>query len=254
MFHLAPFPKPLHVRPRRRSWRPRFVLGSFLLLALGGCATVDKSAQRPRGPGFVPTNVYRPSPAEIAAGPTVRRVALLPVHLVKADPSRLEDLDNNFRAELTRTGHYEIVRVSRPELAALCGRTQVDSTEALSAGLLDVLRVQYGVDAILFTDITNDNPYRPVSLGVRARLVHATSGAVLWAADNLFDSGNPTVANSARRYELDQQRQSFPLDRDGGAALLSPDRFSRYAANATFATLPSLYERRLVAVSVSSGH
>ncbi len=204
-------------------------------LTLAGCIDgVDKSPKYPQGAGFVPHNVYRPN--EVLR---LRRVALLPPYDTFAGTDRRQDLDRDFATELSALNHFEVVPISRNELVALCGRDQINSTEPLPPRLAAALRGEYAADAVMFVDITQDDPYRPITLGVRAKLVDARGSlAILWSCDAVFNAGNPAVAASARRFQLDAGRQEFPADQDGGSVLLSPARFARYAANATFATVP----------------
>lgn len=211
------------------------IIGFSLLLTLAGCGDgVNGHVQYPRGAAFVPHNVY-----QSAGVLALRRVAVLPPYDVLADADRQHDLDRNFSADLAATSHFEVVTISRNELVALCGREQVNSTEALPPSLLAALRGQYAADAVMFVDITHDDPYRPITLGVRAKLVDARGGMdILWSCDTLFNAGDPAVATAARRFQLNAGRQEFPADTDGASVLLSPARFARYAANAVFSTLP----------------
>lgn len=213
---------------------------SFLALCtlsaalLTGCSDLDKKPLYPEGPGFKPTNVYQPYPAL-----GIRRVALLPAYDGRADDNRQRDLDSNFSTALSATGRFEVTAVSRNELISICGRNQVNSTEGLPPRLLPVLRAEYGAEAVMFVDITRDEPFKPLALGVRAKLVDTRGGQpILWSCDTVFNSGDPAVANSAKRFQLNEGRQEFPVDQDGSSVLLSPSRFSRYAAGAVFATLP----------------
>ncbi len=213
-----------------------FSLAAVCLL-LAGCNAggLNKTPKYPVGAGFVPRNVYKPY-----ASLGLRRVVVLPPYDALARDDRRQDLDRNFATELGAAGRFEVVPLSRNELVALCGRDQVNSTEPLPPRLLAAVRGEYAAEAVMFVDITQDDPYRPITLGVRAKLVDARGGvpATLWSCDSVFNAGNPAVANSARRFQIEEGRREFPADQDGSSVLLSPARFSRYAANATFATLP----------------
>ena len=213
-----------------------FLIGGLSAgLTLAACSNdVDKGPQYPHGAGFVPRNVYRPR--EVLG---LRRVVLLPPYDSFANADRRQDLDRDFAAELNAANHFEVIQLSRNELVALCGRDQVNSSEPLPPRLAAALRGEYAADAVMFVDITQDDPYQPITLGVRAKLVDARGGlSILWSCDTVFNAGDPAVAASARRFQLDAGRQEFPADQDGASVLLSPARFARYAANAVFGTLP----------------
>lgn len=217
--------------------KPFLILGLAAACALAGCTAggLDKRPNYPVGAGYVPRNVYKPF-----ATLGLRRVVILPPYAGLANTERRQDLDRNFSTELSATGRFEVVPISRNELVALCGRDQVNSTEPLPPRLLAAIRNEYRAEAMMFVDITQDDPYRPITLGVRAKLVDARGEGMstLWSCEEVFSSGNPAVANSARRYGIEEGRQAFPAPQDGSDVLLSPARFSRYAANAVFATLP----------------
>ena len=215
-----------------------FPLGlAAAVCTLAGCAAggLEKGPKYPVGAGFVPRNVYKPY-----AALGLRRVVILPPYDGQATPDRRQDLDRNFSTELSATRRFEVVPISRNELVSLSGRDQINSSEPLPPRLLAAIRGEYAAEAVMFVDITQDDPYKPITLGVRAKLIDARSGslATLWSCDTVFNSGNPAVANSARRYGIEEGRESFPANQDGSDVLLSPAKFARYAANATFATLP----------------
>ena len=212
-----------------------FILVAGGALALAGCQNdFHKGPVYPLRAGFLPQNVYRAN--NVLA---LRRVVLLPPYDARAESPRRQDLDFVFSAELGAAGRFEVVPVSRNELISLCGRDQINSTEGLPPRLVAALRGEYAADAVMFVDITQDDPYSPITLGVRAKLVDARGGLpILWSCDTVFNGGNPAVAASAQRYQLDTGRQAFPAEEDGASVLLNPVRFARYAANAVFRTLP----------------
>jgi hypothetical protein len=204
------------------------VLCSFLA---GGCQTGKK------GVTFVkplpPQNYFSGEPIGIP----MRRVALLPIYNDKYPAEQLRVLDAAFNAELTKKSIFEVVPVSRPAMEGLFGHRQIASVENLPADLLDKLRDRYGVDGIVFTDITHYSPYRPLGIGVRAKLVDAASGEIRWAFDYIFDSGNPAIAQAAKTYQTRYNADNLPIAGDGGTVLISPTRFARFVANQTYVSL-----------------
>lgn len=214
--------------------RPFSIALAGAALTLTGCLNdLYKGPEYPLRPGFQPHNVYRAHDALI-----LHRVVLLPAYDARAENTRRQDLDFAFSAELGTTGRFEVVPVSRNELISICGRDQINSTEGLPPQLVAVLCREYAADAVMFVDITQDDPYLPMTLGVRAKLVDARGSlSVLWSCDTVFNAGDPAVAASARRFQLDTGRQAFPADQDGSSVLINPVRFARYTANAVFRTL-----------------
>jgi hypothetical protein len=110
----------------------------------------------------------------------------------------------------------------------------------LPRDFMTVLRREYAVDAVLFVDLTALSPYRPIIIGVRAKLATVEGVHLLWNFDTVFSSADPAVANSARRHFLRADTTGVPADLSS-SALQSPSRFGSYVAAATFATLPPVY-------------
>jgi hypothetical protein len=205
--------------------------GVGLALANAGCQLGKKSISFVAPPP--PQNYFSGEPIGIP----IRRVALLPIYNDKYPQEELRLLDSAFNAELTKKSIFEVVPVSRASMESFFGQRQLESVENLPPNLLAKLRERYGVDGIVFTDITHYSPYRPLAVGVRAKLVDANSGEIRWAFDYIFDSGNPAVAQAAKLYQQRYNLDSLPLPSDGGTVLISPTRFAKFVANQTYVSL-----------------
>jgi hypothetical protein len=200
-------------------------------LPLAGCATAKKLVAKPVPP--VPSFHSEPADGTVA----MRRIAVLPLSSEIPLGASLGQIDSALNEELTKTALFEVVPVSREALETRFGRKQFSSVEVLPGELLVKLRAEYGVDGVLFTDLTHYNPYRPLAIGVRAKLVDIQSGKVRWAFDHLFDTGNPDTAKAAQCYFTDNTRANYPVPADGAAILQSPARFSKYVAWEAFRSL-----------------
>lgn len=205
-------------------------LGFFGLLYLSftSCSTPPKIAPPPPPP----QNYF-----SAASGQPMRRVAFLPIWNARLPAEYLQDVDSAFSTELAKRALFEIVPISRTQLSNIFGERQLSSVEILPAEALAKLRAQFGVDGVLFTDLTQFSPYRPISMGVRSKLVDAQSGSIRWAFDYVYDTGNGSVAAAAKNYQRLYTNPNLPLPSDGGSILLSPSRFSRYVASETYGTL-----------------
>jgi len=168
---------------------------------------------------------------------SVRRVALLPLYSSEWDHVDLTGLQRAFAAELGKHDQFEVVMVSPERVHRIFGIDQITSVEPIAADEFETLVREVGADAILFTDLTAYHPYRPIVMGVRCKLVETASVDILWSLDTVFDSGNPTVSTAARRYHLDESAPPYPLQ-NSSSILQSPLRYTKYVADAVFATLP----------------
>ena len=212
-------------------------------IALQGCNTPGGHA-RPRlrllGPCPPPpaprtANFFKP-PLPDKSLP-MRRVAMLPLSGGQVTPEALRDITAAFQAELSKKALFEVVTVTGSELEAMCGQRQLSSVEPLPAHVLESLRERLGAEGVLFTDITHLHAYRPISIGVRAKLVDIGSGAISWASDCVYDCGHPAVAESARQFQRQFSDPHRSIPDDGGSVLISPARFAKFVANATFNSL-----------------
>ncbi|BET65954.1 hypothetical protein ASA1KI_08720 [Opitutales bacterium ASA1] len=201
---------------------------------LAGCAGVDGWPEHARS-----TKPFRPDnyastgdlPRELV------RVCVLPVHSSAWTESDLSPIDGAFGAELSKKDRFELVLVGRDAMRARFSQSSFASTDALPERMLGRLAADFGADGVLFVDLTHYSPYQPISMGIRAKLVAVSTGAVVWSIDSVFDSSQPEVALAARRYSEDSSRSAHPL-RDSSGMFQSPARFSKYVANAVFDTLP----------------
>lgn len=206
--------------------------------AFTGCMHPGSQDPARLGPFYQPTNWTRDP--QLPA--TLRRVVLLPVASGSvAPPETAAMLQTVFLTELQKENRFEIVPITRAEFLQRFGLQEIASTAALPADFMARLQREFGADGVLFLDLTAYKPYRPLAMGVRAKLTTANSAArVLWAFDNLFSATDATVANAARHHFLEMDRRGVPADFTQ-AVLQSPSRFGSYVAATMFATLPPVY-------------
>jgi len=210
--------------------------GAFLLLLAGwfagGCMHPGPQDPARVGPFFVPTNyVGDPSLGGI------RRVVVLPLWGGSAAPAEsAAALDDVVRRALQLQNRFEIVNLTREDCQRRFRTESIASTAALPHDLLPALQREFAADAVLFVDITAFQPYKPLVLGLRAKLAKIDGSRLLWTFDQVFASDAPLVANAARHHFIDRDR-SVPADLTP-AVLQSPAHFADYAATAMFSTLP----------------
>ena len=113
----------------------------------------------------------------------------------------------------------------------------------------------YGCDAVLFCELTTYHAYPPLLIGWRMKLVDVSTQKIIWAADVVFDAGDPAVSQSAEDYQKQQQgiekpvsllnrmwtwidRRAQPATDDQWTILNSPRYFGEFDATKLFETLP----------------
>lgn len=167
----------------------------------------------------------------------LHRVAVLPVYGgTLAGPESTGVLDAVLLEALQRRMRFEVVAVSREDCRRLFGAPAYSSVAALPHGFLGKLAEHYGVDAVLFTDLTVYRPYGSVALGFRAKLATVRDVRLVWAFDEVFAAEDPRMRVSLREAAVDQadDRWRDPLP----GMMRSPARFGAVAANLMFGTLP----------------
>ena len=186
----------------------------------------------PIGIPYAPDNVY--GVAELPS--SLQRVLFVPLkgeHIPKQEFVRLQEI---FISELRRSERFSVV-VADPNMQL---------TEPVKDGSLDVNKVsllagEYDVQAILELELTHYRAYKPMRLGVNARLftLDPEKPEVMWAIDSLFDAGHDSVALGARLHAKKYNQQVFPLS-SSYSSLNVPSRFAAYVAFTTFSTLPEI--------------
>lgn len=211
------------------------------LVFSAGCATPDYNDPARSGPFFTPTNHH----GVPNLPPDLRRVMVLPLSVTGVTtPEMATALDPVFAAALQKEKRFEVVTLTREDCRRKFGVEELSSVAALPRDFMTTLRRDYAVDAVLFLDLTAFSAYRPLSIGIRAKLAGVEDVRLLWSFDTVFSAADAAVANSARRHLLKQDRTAAPADLSP-AALQSPSRFGGYVAAATFSTLPPVYSAAL---------
>jgi hypothetical protein len=211
-----------------------------LALAFGGwaffsgCMTPSIDDPARLGPFFTPSNHV----GEASLG-GMRRVVVLPVCGGTLAPvETVAALDPVIIAALQQQHRFEVVTLTREQSRRHFRFEEISSVAALPHDFLSTLQREFAADGVLFIDITVFRPYRPIGLGLRAKLATLDSSPrLVWTFDNVFSADDPAVANSARKHFLGADRGGVPADLSPGV-LQSPARFAEYAADAMFATLP----------------
>ena len=212
----------------------KYLLIPLIALMVSGCTTSD-GYKIPKIPAraYQPTNVY-----SLGVIPeSMVRIALLPVMHPSDDEDIRSRSDLSVRSEFGKTRLFESVPVSRAYLDDQFGGTQFDSAALLPDTLLERVKNDFGADGILFVDLTHYDPYRPIAIGFRSKLVDLQDGEIIWVFDDLLDAGEPAVQSAVHKYAHEVQMERFPQD-SADSMLQSPTRFLRYVAHAAFDTLP----------------
>jgi hypothetical protein len=191
------------------------------------------------GPAYEPTNIHLATPKLPA---DVRRVAMLPLNVDTTNPDAVavqETLGSILSQELSRAARFQVIQITARQLEQLTGRSTWNAEDKLPPNLFAALRAETGCDAVLFSRLTQFQPYPPLVIGWSLQLVSAgVESQILWTVDEVFDASRADVVNGARRFQQ-AQPQASPALADSRSIMNSPRRFGHYTMSLVLATLPS---------------
>ena len=163
---------------------------------------------------------------------------MLPIYYEDRQINAIDEFDQIFRAELSKQNSFEIRPLARDEMEYIFGKPHYSSVGELPQNLLQKLYDEYKVDGLILIDLTEYNPYTPISIGVRSKLVHLQSGEVIWSFDNTYDGGSRSVQLAIEDFHHLEDRNVKPGHVLTGGILNSPRKFAKYVASSTFKTIP----------------
>jgi hypothetical protein len=213
----------------------RLLTGLAAVLFLPACQT--RTIHLAPQAHYKPTNVYRKAPF---LDPDIKRVALLPMTALlptEAYQAGIDSLQPLLHAELEKSKRFEVIVVTAEQMRRWTGQGSWRAEDKLPPDFFDRLREETGCQAVFFDQLTRYQPYQPIAIGWKLTLVVYKEHQIFWAADEVFDAGEESVANAARSYEGEYITSTSPLP-DPNAILSSPSRFGQYTAHTLLSTLP----------------
>lgn len=212
-----------------------YILMAVLSTCFVGCTSPRLEwamRDKPVGTPFSPQNLYRADELP----PQIQRVLFVPVkseHVGWKESARINEI---FIAELRRSERFSVVE-SDSKLAL----SKSNKRSSLDLKALAAMAEQYDVQAILELKLTHFRAYKPLAIGVDARLftLDPEKPEIVWALDSLFDAGQDSVALGARMHAQGYHQQVFPLA-STYSSLSVPSRFAAYVAHTVFRTLPKI--------------
>ncbi len=155
------------------------------------------------------------------------RVGLLPFDGEDVGREMGHHLQLGFFSEFTNAAPYEVVMLGEGDLEEL------DESEPYRRGWYKPKTIigiskRYNLDALLFGTVIQQRTYPPQILSLQIDLVSAETGLVIWSSSVHLDAADRRVRDGLRLYfEGQRADENAP---DWTVALLSPERFARFAA------------------------
>ncbi|MDA7823716.1 hypothetical protein N9A58_09035 [Opitutales bacterium] len=214
----------------------KFYLLFFLstVLFLFGCRKFEQEKVIAEAEPYTPKNLY---PVERL--PTYfNRVLLMPCYHPDSASSILEFADETFYRELSQARLFEVVQLSPARCLDLFGKPRFSSSDALPDNFMQTLANQTLANGVAFVDLHSFKPYKPMSLGVRCKLVDLKSGEFMWAIDETIDAGDASVIVAANIFQRAKHVNALSA-KTAGSVLQSPRLFTKFSAQTLFSTLPT---------------
>lgn len=186
---------------------------------------------------YHPNNYYR---AVDTLPVTMKRVAVLPITIEQGDwqaDAGREAFEPLLRNELAKTKAFEAVFITPEQMRDWTGAPSMKADDNLPPKLFSLLREVTGCEGFLFAHIRPYHAYKPIAIGWQFKLIESRTPRVIWAADEVFDASNPSVAGAAERYWR-QCADGAGTSGDAQAILSSPRRFSQYTLWSLLSTMP----------------
>jgi hypothetical protein len=154
----------------------------------------------------------------------LQRVGLTPFAGRDLAPERALDLQRALHAELSQSTPFELVLLDPGDLAEL------ETSDPYHRGWYSPrtiigLSKRYNLDGVLFGTVSQERFFPPQLLSMQVDMVSAETGLVIWSASVHLDATDQRVIEGLQVYYANELEND-----DWRVALLSPERFARFAA------------------------
>lgn len=159
---------------------------------------------------------------------SIQRVVLMPVANRSDIPQVSDQLQKALAAEMRRNGRFEVLMSENSSEDR--GAAELFLSGKFDERAMLKLYHRYGAQGILFTKVTQYQPYTNPRIGLSLLLVSPAEGVVIAATDGLWDLRQVHTQKRARKYvaeHLDFSGSLFETDR----IMDSPYNFQRFVAH-----------------------
>jgi hypothetical protein len=154
----------------------------------------------------------------------LRRVGLLPFAGRQLDDDARGAFQLAFLSEIAQSTPYEVVLLDRSDLEEIVESEPYRRGWYRPRTIIELSR-RYSLDAIMFGTVTQQRTFPPQLLSMEIEMVAAETGLVIWSSSVHLDATDTRVVDGLKIYWGDKEdKRAWEL------ALLSPERFARFAA------------------------
>jgi TolB-like protein len=167
---------------------------------------------------------------------TVGRVALLELDNLSSHQELAGTFTQTLADELGKRSLFSLRKVMRSD--AIWQSLKLDNMQAHTLDDLAAARQALSADAVLFGTIQRYMSFPHLQMSLTLKLVDTRSGQLLWAFEDVWDSGDKTVERRMQNYFKNQMRTGYePINWQ--ILVTSPLAFNGFVAWEVAKTLPN---------------
>lgn len=163
----------------------------------------------------------------------LHRVGLVPVLGRDLEPDFAVVLHESLAAALGEEAPFETVALGPADLEEVPPSEPHRRGRYPAATILETAR-RFRLDGVLVVTASDVQMFRPLRLGLRADLIAAETGAVVWSANVSLDARSERTREGLEAFYGGSEGERWEL------SLLSPRRFARFAAHELARALEAL--------------
>lgn len=164
----------------------------------------------------------------------IGRVAIIELDNYSSYPQIARDVTEALFQAMQKKQVFGLTTIHQQEPAWRSLQTKLDSTYTLDQ--LAAMRRTLKCSAIMTGTITQYQPYPHMVIGLRLKLLDLTDGQLVWALEQVWDSGDKATEYRIKDYFEHQKRSGFAPLREQ-LAVISPLEFMKFVTYEVAETL-----------------
>ena len=158
----------------------------------------------------------------------LNRVLLLPFTIESQRDKVVDEITDAFYIELQKNAKFDVI-VPQGFEDILSQQKDIWNRGLIRPETLVEAKKRYKVEAIIFSTITQYQPYEPPVLGIKMGMFSALSGNIMWSSDAIFDSSEASVIKLVKSYHKEHYQRKQSLY-DWKIILVSMKRYAQFVA------------------------
>lgn len=155
----------------------------------------------------------------------IGRIAIVELQNDSSYPQMSNDITESLFQALQKKQVFGLTIVRQRD--ALWKSLQLEPDMTYTLDQMAAIRQTLKCDGVLIGTITDFKPYPHMAVGLRLKLIDLTSGDLLWALEQIWNSSDKVTAQKIKRY-FKETKSSSSNDSNERMAAISPLEFIKY--------------------------